>query len=89
MTRKWSNLNLPGAFHYVTANFLGRLPVFKNSQCCKIFLVELQKLNRDWPCKLITYVLMPDHLHLILNPRDGRIKEFTGQLKAVTAGEIC
>jgi REP element-mobilizing transposase RayT len=28
---------------------------------------------------------MLDHLHLITNPRDGRIKEFTGQLKAVSA----
>ena len=31
---------------------------------------------------------MPDHLHLIANPRDGRIKEFTGQLKAVSAKAI-
>src|SRR5207244_8370087 len=53
--------------------------------CCKAFLDELQKLNRNWPSKLISYVLMPDHLHLIANPRDGRIKEFTGQLKAVSA----
>ena len=28
MARKWSNLNLPGALHYVTGNFLGRTPVF-------------------------------------------------------------
>jgi len=31
---------------------------------------------------------MPDHLHMIVNPRDGRIKEFTGQLKAVSAKAI-
>jgi len=28
------------------------------------------------------------HLHLIANPQDGRIKEFTGQLKAVSAKAI-
>ena len=28
---------------------------------------------------------MPDHFHLIANPRDGRIKEFIGHLKAVSA----
>lgn len=28
MTRKWSNLNLPGALHFVTGNFLDRTPVF-------------------------------------------------------------
>ena len=45
-------------------------------------------LNRNWPGKRITYVLLPDHLHLIANPQDGRIKEFTGQLKAVSAKAI-
>jgi len=27
MARKWSNLNLPGALHYITGNFLNRTPV--------------------------------------------------------------
>ncbi len=88
MARKWSNLNLPGALHYVTGNFLNRIPVFTKPQFCTAFLDELQKLNRKWPSKLITYVLMPDHFHLIANPRDGRIKEFTGHLKAVSAKAI-
>jgi hypothetical protein len=70
MARKWSNLNLPGALHYITGNFLDCTPVFTDPQCCKVFLDELQKLNRNWPSKLITYVLMPDHLHLIANPRE-------------------
>ena len=78
----------PGALHYITGNFLDRTPVFTDSECCKVFLDELQKLNRSWPSKLITYALMPDHLHLIANPQDGRIKEFIGQLKAVFAKAI-
>ena len=88
MARKWSNLNLPRALHYVTGNFLNRTPVFTSPDCCKVFLDELQTLNRNWPSKLITYVLMPDHFHLIANPRDGRIKGITGQLKAVAAKAI-
>jgi hypothetical protein len=32
MTRKWSNLNLPGALHYVTGNIIDRWPVFTNSE---------------------------------------------------------
>jgi hypothetical protein len=28
MARKWSHLNLPGALHYVTGNFLDRATVF-------------------------------------------------------------
>ena len=88
MARKWSNLNLPGALHYVTGNFLERAPVLTDPQCCQVFLDELQTLKRNWPAKLITYVLMLEHFHLIANPQDGRIKEFTGQLKAVSAKAI-
>lgn len=88
MARKWSNLNLPGALHYVTGNFVNRIPVFTVPQFCIAFLEEFKQLNQKWPSKLITYVVMPDHFHLIANPRDGRIKEFTGHLKAVSAKAI-
>jgi REP element-mobilizing transposase RayT len=88
MARKWSNQNIPGALHFVTGNFLNRLLVFTDPNCCTSFLEKLCELNRDWPSKLITYVLMPDHFHMIVNPRDGKIKEFTGYLKAVSAKAI-
>ena len=88
MTRKWSNLNLPGALHFVTGNFADRLPVFTEPACCRAFIEVLAELNQSWPSKLIAYVLMPDHLHLIANPRDGRIKEFTGALKSLSAKRI-
>src|SRR5437588_13064934 len=85
MARKWSNLNLPGALHFVTGNCWERTPVFTETACCNAFLEELKSLNQKWPSKLIAYVLMPDHFHLISNPRDGRIKEFVGALKSLSA----
>ena len=88
MTKKWSNQNLPGALHFITGNFGDRIPVFKQSVCCESFIAELSTLISDWPCKLIAYVLMPDHFHMIVNPRDGRIKEFTGKLKSLSARAI-
>lgn len=88
MARKWSNVNLPGALHFVTGNFLNRVPLFNDSECCGVFLEVLSELNQQWPSKLIAFVLMPDHFHLISNPRDGRIKEFIGALKSLTAKRI-
>jgi REP element-mobilizing transposase RayT len=88
MARKWSNLNLPGALHFVTGNFLDRIPVFTQDPCCQAFIDNLATLLSEWPCKLIAYVLMPDHTHLIVNPKDGRIKEFTGKLKSLSARAI-
>jgi putative transposase len=88
LARKWSNLNLPGALHFVTCNFVDRLRVFTEPTCCKAFLEELKSLNERWPAKLIAYVLMPDHFHLISNPPDGCIKEFIGELKSLSAKKI-
>jgi REP element-mobilizing transposase RayT len=85
MARKWSNLNLPGALHYVTGNVVNRIPIFKQDRCCLKFLNILKELLQQWPCKLITYVVMPDHFHLIVNPRDGNIQGFCGALKSLTA----
>ena len=58
MARKWSNINLPGALHFVTGNCINRLPVFTETACCQAFLAELKTLNEKWPAKLIAYVLM-------------------------------
>jgi REP element-mobilizing transposase RayT len=88
MARKWSNQNLPGALHYVTGNLLNRVPVFKEDGCCQAFLNVCSTLRKEWPAKLIAYVLMPDHFHLIVNPRDGNIRGFSGALKSLSARKI-
>jgi REP element-mobilizing transposase RayT len=88
MTKKWSNQNLPGALHFVTGNVLHRIPIFNQHRCCEAFLEVCSVLLRDWPCKLIVYVIMPDHFHLIVNPRDGNIKGFARALKSLAAGKI-
>lgn len=88
MARKWSNQNLAGALHFVTGNVIDRLPIFKRDNCCESFLKVFRDLLRDWPCKVIAYVLMPDHIHLIVNPKDGRIREFIGKLKGQSAMRI-
>ena len=88
VAKKWSNLNLPGALHFVSGNVLDRTQIFTDATLCTAFLDELNLLNKKWPSKLIAYVIMPDHFHLISNPRDGRIKQFIGTLKSLTAKRI-
>ena len=84
MARKWSNQNLPGALHFVTGNLLNRVPAFKEDGCCHAFLNVCGTLRKEWPAKLIAYVLMPDHFHLIVNPKDGNISGFSGALKSLS-----
>jgi REP-associated tyrosine transposase len=88
MARKWSNRNVAGALHFVTGNVLNRLPVFRREAACCAFLEECQRLRVEMECKLIAFVVMPDHFHLIVNPRDGRIREWTGALKSLSAKRL-
>ena len=51
MARNWSNLNLPGALHYITGNFLDRIPVFTDPECCRVFCnTALPPVVRMWLC---------------------------------------
>lgn len=88
MARKWSNQNIPGALHYITGNFLDRQRVFTHERDFNAFIEPCLKLLKDWPCKLVAYVLMPDHLHMIVNPKDGNIIDFTGKLKGLSAKSL-
>ena len=88
MARKWSNRNLPGALHFLTGNVARRVPVFEQAACCVAFIDVLRELREQWPFKLVSYVLMPDHIHLIVNPKDGRIRELGGSLKSLAAHRI-
>ena len=33
MARKWTNLNLPGALHYVTGNVIDKIKIFRQKRC--------------------------------------------------------
>jgi putative transposase len=88
MAKKWSNKNLPGALHFVTGNVNNRRPIFKHDFTCEAFFTQLVSMHQSIGFKLIAFVLMPDHFHLIVNPRDGKITEWTGALKSLTAKSL-
>ena len=88
MARKWSNLNIPGALHFVTGNVHNRIPIFKGDRYCQEFFDVCGELKTSWPAKIIAYALMPDHFHLITNPRDGNIQGFCGVLKSKLAQQL-
>jgi putative transposase len=88
MTKKWTNENLAGALHFVTGNISDRKPVFHQKLACQTFLEELQNLRTKREAKLVAFVVMPDYFHFIVNPRDGKIREWTGTLKSLTAKRL-
>jgi REP element-mobilizing transposase RayT len=88
MAKKWTNENLPGALHFVTGNVNKRRPIFRSRQFAMAFMDECQKHCREMACKLIAFVVMLDHIHLILNPRNGDIQTSIGILKSLSAKRL-
>ncbi len=72
-------------FHYVTTVTYKRLPIFRGVKTCEIFIEVLKEIREIHPFKLIGYVIMPDHIHLILNPLEEKIGAIMRKLKGKTA----
>ena len=52
--------------HFITARTYGSRPYFKNEEYCRILLEELRFYSEKYDFVLTGYVIMPDHLHLLL-----------------------
>jgi len=88
MAKKWTNENLPGVLHYVTGNVDKRRRIFKSDTNCIAFLEELRAVRQRHESKLICFVIMPEHFHLVTNPRDGDIQTWVGELKSFSAKSL-
>jgi REP-associated tyrosine transposase len=78
----------PNTFHYVTAVCFHRVPVFRNEVACGLFVDALTATRKYCGFKLIGYVIMPDHVHAILNPINCNISEVMRRLKSTSARHV-
>jgi len=85
MRIKLSNSAEPNTFHYVTAVTYKRVPIFRREAVCLIFIQVLNEIRLIHPFKLVGYVIMPDHVHFIINPKDTAISVILRKLKGKSA----
>jgi len=74
--------------HYVTGVTYRRVPLFRTDESCSLFLESLLETRIKDPFKLVGYVLMPDHFHLLVNPIELNISKVIGKLKGRAASKI-
>lgn len=74
--------------HYVTLVTHNRVPVFRSDKACEIFIDVLRETREKYPYKLIGYVLMPDHVHAIINNRCGTISDWLRRVRGNSARRI-
>ena len=78
----------PDTFHYITSVTFNRAPVFRGEKACEIFVEQLGEVREKFPYKLIGYVVMPDHFHLIVNLKDDDVSKYLLRLRGLSARKI-
>jgi putative transposase len=74
--------------HYATAVTFNRVPVFRNDHACSLLIEAPATTREKEPFKLIGYVVMPDHFHLLANPLNLDISIVVGRIKGRAAVSI-
>jgi putative transposase len=75
-------------FYYLTFVVFRRVPIFKSENICQFFIDALNETKEKHPFKLIGYVIMPDHVHLIVNPVSCDIEVVGKEIKGLSANRI-
>jgi putative transposase len=67
--------------HYVTTVTHQRTPFFLSENTSELFVRVLDETRKTDPFKLIAYVIMPDHVHLLINPIDLDVRRTINLIK--------
>lgn len=63
--------DIPGDAHFVTFSCFRRIPLLSRERSCCWFIEALQLGRAREMYHLWAYVIMPEHVHLVLWPRNG------------------
>ena len=79
--------------HFVTTGTYENLSYFRDTECCRVFLEELEFYRDKYNFTLLGYVIMPDHIHLLLwwdktEKSDLSISKLMQGIKGTTARRI-
>ena len=78
-----------GLLHFVTFSCYRRLPLLKSARARDIFIRELEKARDEMGFQLAGYVVMPEHVHLLIGePKDGTPSKVLQKLKLRVARKL-
>jgi putative transposase len=78
-----------GAFHFISFSCYHRLPLLARRSGYETFEAEFEDVRSQYGFVVAGYVLMPEHVHLLLNePRQGTIATVIQVLKQKTSRKL-
>ena len=78
-----------GDLHFITFSCYRRLPLLKPARARDIFVKELGKVRDEMGFHLLGYVVMPEHVHLLISePKQGTPSTVLQKLKPRVARKL-
>ncbi|MDE3105962.1 MAG: transposase [Acidobacteriota bacterium] len=72
-----------GDDHFVTFSCFQRKPYLATSSCRDTFLTALEQTRRRYRCEVLGYVVMPEHVHLLVSEPEDREVPLAKALQAL------
>jgi putative transposase len=86
---KWRNLDVGAGYYYLTATLVEWLPLLRREDVRGVVCAEIAKALSRCEGSVTAFVLMPDHLHLIVYlPREGVLHAFNRHWRGRSARRI-
>jgi len=82
---RWS---APGQIYHVTACTSHREPVFARLRSARILINVLKRESSLGTAQTLAFVVMPDHLHWLMQLEDEDLSRVVGRIKSLSAREI-
>jgi putative transposase len=83
--KKLHRYEIPGDLRFLTFSCFGRIPLFEADSIKGAFVEDIRRTRRMFHYKLYAWVIMPEHVHLLLQPKlpefpvDDVLQELKGQ----------
>ncbi len=86
---KMKRYHIEGHIYYITTNVYARRPIFTRPAYVIALIDSLNFYRHRYTFKLIGYVIMPDHIHLLVWPQqEANVDDFMRDFKKFTAIRI-
>src|SRR5579871_1903912 len=78
-----------GCLHFITFSCYQRRKLLDSVAAREVFERELERVRRWYGCYVTGYVVMPEHVHLLISePERGRLSVVMQMLKQITSGKL-
>ena len=85
---KWKNVDIGAAYYYITGTCTEWLPLLNNPRARKVACAQIAAALERCDGHLSAFVLMPDHIHLLVYLPGGELHRFNRNWRAKSAREI-